>query len=118
MLQAKLTLPELQTKKVWVGLYGGHYDVIVFFKEKPTPFEDSTETEIWYEMGDNMEIAIGSMCLGQFYELYPNVDIKAYTQEDGRPLDIEIPEVFEMEITTIFDKNGFMETIQHHEDGW
>jgi hypothetical protein len=50
MLQAKLTLPELQTKKVWVGLYGGHYDVIVFFKEKPTPFEDSTKTDAIFKI--------------------------------------------------------------------
>ena len=55
MIKAKYTHPPMETKTVWAGLYGGHYDIIVFFKEKPTPSED--EHNIidgeWYDCSDN-----------------------------------------------------------------
>ena len=40
MIKAKYTHPPMQTKKVWAGLYGGHYSIIVFFKEKPKTKEE------------------------------------------------------------------------------
>jgi hypothetical protein len=127
MITAKLTLPELKTKTVWAGLYGGHYDVIVFFDKKPikSEFEHNHVKGDWYDVGDNADLVCGSMCLGQFYELFPDADLREYTQQrestdtlGGRPLEIEIPKVFEIEITTIFDKHDKMDSIQFHEDGW
>lgn len=34
-LIAKYNPPKLSYKNVWAGIYGGHYDAIVFFKKKP-----------------------------------------------------------------------------------
>lgn len=113
MIKAKFTLPKLKTKKVWVGLYGGHYDVIVFFKEKPVLNDDE-----YYCIIDNKGKALGSMSLTDFYTFYPDADMSACTREDGRPKDVEIYELFEMEITTAFDQWGDMHSIECDEDGW
>jgi hypothetical protein len=121
MIQATIKLPELQTKKLWAGMYGGHYDVIVFFKEKPTKTSKDEHNIIdfdWVECIENKDIIVGSMCLGQFYEIFPDADISEHTREDNRPMEIEIPEVFEIEITTVYDEWGHMVTFKFNEDGW
>ena len=124
MIKAKLTLPKLETKKVWFGLYGGHYDVIVFFKEKPVKNDEG-----YYCIHDNgggqNSKAIGAMSLPDFYLLYPTADLREHTQQrdskdtlGGRPMDIEIYDVFEMEITTAFNQWGDIYSFHANEDGW
>ena len=128
MVKATFTPTKLKTIVVWAGMYGGHYDVIVFFKEKPEPSkeEHSYIEGTWYDCGDNKDKIIGAMSLGQFKEYYPDAvkGLKPYLQDDlnevgdGRPMEIEIPEVFQMELTTMVDEFGDMDRINFNEDGW
>ena len=118
MIKATYIHPPMQTKVVWAGLYGGHYDIIVFFKEKPKPSAQEhkyIEGE-WYSCSDNSDLIIGDMCLPDFYKCFPTADLRPYTQQredtktlGGRPFSIDIPEVFQIEITTCFDERGDME---------
>lgn len=45
MLKATLAPRNMKKVQLWAGVYGGHYDVIVFFKEKPTNRMDKDDTE-------------------------------------------------------------------------
>lgn len=113
MVIAKYKHPKLTTRKVWAGLYGGHYDVIVFFKEKPK----MVEGESYINPAENHDLIIGDMYLNDFYLVFPNADISKYTQdENGRPKEIEIPEVFEMKLTSYFDKDGDLGNIRFEAD--
>jgi len=128
MIKAAFTIPKkkLQTIKVWAGVYGGHYDIIVFFKSKPVPSKEEHNyiDGQWYDCSENKDLIIGDMVLGQFKEYYPDAvkGLKPYLQDDlnepgdGRPMEVEIPEVFEMEITTMIDEYGDMEKIDFHTD--
>lgn len=121
MKKGTITFPKLTTKVVWAGLYGGHYDVIVFFKEKPKPStEDKSHLDIgvWYDPWDDTDNIVGAMCLQQFYEWFPMIDISEHTQENGRPLSIEIEELIQMELTTMFDEWDTFPKVTFHEDGW
>ena len=81
----------METKTVWAGLYGGHYDIIVFFKEEPTKkLEHATMGFEFFEC--DTDLIIGDMALCDFYKCFPNADLRPYTQprEDtttlgGRP---------------------------------
>lgn len=111
MLKATLTLPKFETKKVWAGLYGGHFDVIVFFRKKPKA--TFVERKVRYidclEEYNNKNI-IGDMFLGDFRVFYPDADLTPYTQSSGRPKAIEIPseDIFQIELTTMWDDYGDM----------
>lgn len=135
MVKATFTIPKdkLKTIKVWAGMYGGHYDAIVFFKEKPELTTQKHEHGVLFDLGDgyyydcleNKDKIIGCMALGQFYEYFPDADLRPYTQQredastlGGRPLDIEITEVFEMEITVMVDEYGDFDNVDFDLDGW
>ena len=112
--------PKIKTQKVWAGLYGGHYDVIVFFKKKPKPSneEHNIVKPVWYDLMEQDKIIIGNMDLFTFRYLFPDTDLTPYTQKNGRPKDIEIPEVFEIELMAPFDDYGEMVNINTNLDGW
>ncbi len=104
----------MQTKKVWAGLYGGHYSIIVFFKEKPKTKEETGSTLDYgnYDCYDNKDLIIGDMPLEHFLTVFPDANIEQYLET----MDIEVEEVFEMEITTCFDKDGYMQGWVFKED--
>lgn len=116
-LTAKFKLPELQTKTVWVGMYGGHYSAIVFFSEQPV----ITETTCY----DNRKIIIGCMSLVTFEELYPDNNlIEAFKAKSPYgttvlyPNETEVDVTYKMELTSLFNENGDLYTIDCHLDGW
>ncbi len=115
-MKATLKLPKIKRKKVWAGMYGGHYDVIVFFKYKPKK-DTSTHHMIksFYDCYDNRELIIGDLDMITFNELYPNADLSAYLI-NGRPKEIEIPEVFQIEIEAFWDEDGKMRSINYNLD--
>lgn len=115
MTQPLKATPVLQTKTVWAGMYGGHYDVIVFFSKKPKKFslrelkkhyfiKDGNFPNGYYDCLHNDDLIIGDMNLSDFLDLF-NVDLSQYL-ENGRPKDTEIIEVFRLELTTVFDEHG------------
>ena len=122
MIKATFT-PKLQTKKVWAGLYGGHYDVIVFFSDKPRVEEGDIDTSERLYGGkgvidEDKKLALGSMSLEQFYELYPNADISAFAQDNGRPKDTVFVEFFELELEAPVDEDGAFESFDYDMDDW
>jgi hypothetical protein len=92
---AKIKLPKLKTRIVWAGIYGGHYDQIVFFYRQPVKSTDG-----YYDTYDNKDLIAGDMGLSMFKELFPNTDLAKYYDSRG----IEIVEVFKMELTTLWEK--------------
>lgn len=112
MLVAKYKHPKMATKKVWVGMYGGHGDVIVFFTKKPKKNQYGEYSVIAPE---NKAVYFASMWLCEFLEVYPNVDLSQYL-ENGRPKDIEITEVFQMKIEVSIDDWGQGRTIDYNAD--
>ena len=112
MLQAA---PKLQTKKVWAGIYGGHYSVIVFFSKKPKHssrrslqklyhLADGRHPTGYYDCLSNESLIIGDMGLDSFHQMFA-VDLSQYL-DDGCPKDTEIVEVFQLELTAPFDEDG------------
>lgn len=107
--------PAIQTKVVWAGVYGGHYDIIVFFSQKP---KRSSLKELqksyfitpgnypkgYYDCLLNEKLIIGDMGLETF-QLVFNVDLSSRLI-NNRPPDTEIVEVFQIELTAIFDECG------------
>jgi hypothetical protein len=107
--KAKLVLPKLETRKVWAGMYGGHYSVIVFFKEKPKlskkPFHLSNIINgKYYDLYDNKALTIGAMWLPDFERLYPNANV-------GKPTNIEITKVFQLELEGVYNEFGRLTTL-------
>ena len=113
--------PPLKTITVWAGLYGGHYDCIILFDQQPTPSKEEHNyiEGTWYDCSENSEKIIASMELGQFKRCFPGAAkaLRPYLQDDlsepgdGRPMEIEIPEIFQMELQVPLDKDGFMDRI-------
>lgn len=119
--KAVMKMPKLETRKVWFGLYGGHYDVIVFFSEKPERIDDNTTRSALHPNGyfcllANEDVLAGAMWLGVFEEMFPDFDLGPYTT-NGRPRDIEVSEVFEMKLTAMWDGNK-LKGMECHADGW
>jgi hypothetical protein len=112
MLKASLKPPPVRSIKLWAGLYGGHYDIIVFFKEKPTnrmSYEEDTlprgkYVDVYEE--DRADNVWSDMSLPDFQEWFPDVDLSRYTQPNGRPKDTEVPykDLFEIELTMPLDE--------------
>lgn len=104
IVDAKIKFPKLSTKTVWAGVYGGHYDQIVFFSKKPVKSKDYNVN--LYDCYDNKEIIIGDMGLGEFKELYPGADLSAFLDQSGKPKDIEVVEVFQIRLEAMYDEYG------------
>ncbi len=105
------TIPRLKTFRLWCGLYGGHYDIIVFFRKKPTHFEhdrneDGTRMVDLYaeHKADNIfaDFNTGDFelwCPGWLEAIYPVLQSKKYPRpkateirEDGLlQIDLAVP---------------------------
>ena len=119
MIKATFTIKP-ETKVVWAGCYGGHYDIIVFFSSKPHDLKITPENsvnEFWDTLLECKNI-IGNMALGDFYELYPDADISEYMQQNKRPKEVFISQLFELEMTGPFEKDGGMKNIPTNVDGF
>jgi hypothetical protein len=119
MIKASFRPPKLTTKKVWAGLYGGHYDQIIFFKSKPVQAKEKHRfiEGKWYDCFENKDLIIGDMSLGEFREYFPDADLTPYTEE-GRPKAIDIPEVFALKLKAIWDKKGRLLSIGLASQDW
>lgn len=104
---AKYSPPELSIRNVWAGLYGGHYDVIVFFKERPN-------LKIDFPLLENANLIVGAMYLCDFVELYPGVDLSAYTQPNGRPLSTEVEDTFQMTLEAYWEDTHEARSKKYH----
>jgi len=105
-------MPKLETKTVWVGIYGGHYDAIVFFNKKPKLSKETIgHSNIrFYDCLDNRDLIIGCMWYGDFKELFPDANL-------GEAKDIEIPEVFKLKLRTYWEDDK-LKQINFNADGW
>jgi hypothetical protein len=116
MIKAKLKLPVLKTKTVWYGLYGGHYNCIVFFKTKPIKSDEpyylpDVIDGKYYDLLDNKDLIIGCMWLNDFNVLFPGAKV-------GKPKGIEVLQVHQMELTTMLDEDDKMYTLNFRADGY
>ena len=105
MIEAK---QKSKTKTVWAGMYGGHYDQIVFFSTKPKKIKDGSSlvhADGHYDCLENEDKIIGDMSLGDFQATF-ECDLTPYLAENGRPKAIEIIEVFRIKLTGPFDEDG------------
>lgn len=117
-------MPKTKKIKAWAGMYGGHYDVIVFFKKKPPlskePYYNPNIIDgKYYDLIEarDLGIIIGSLCLPDFKEHYPDADITPYL-ENERPKGIEIVEVFQIEIEGALDEWGHFRSLVFNVDGY
>lgn len=95
-----MKLPPLETRKVWIGAYGGHSDVIVVFCEKPEHPAD------WMFLRKEKILAtISTGDWEKWFDLQPLIDAEIL-REDGRPFAVEVPRFIEMEITAAWDDFG------------
>ncbi len=124
MLKATLTPPKMTTRTLWGGVYGGHYDIIVFFTEKPvnrvSESNDEDPAGKYIDVYDEYkaENVYADMPLETFNEWFPGVDLTPYTQENGRPKDTEIPfaDLFQITLTLPVDENDQPLSIDFHAD--
>ena len=97
-------------------MYGGHYSCIVFFNEYPKMSDEPYYLRDiidghYFDLLDNEKIIVGCMWLEEFNELYPDAMV-------GLPKDIQVTEVFEMELEGYFDEDGKMTSHEFHADGY
>ncbi len=114
MLKATFNPPKLKTVKLWAGLYGGHYDMIVFFKKKPKNRMDMQGdarsngdfVDCLAEQTD--ENIFGDMGMGNFEDWFTEVDLTPFTQANGRPRETEVPysDLFQIQLTVPVDEYG------------
>lgn len=98
MKKASLRLPyELETKKCWVGSYGGHFSIVVVFNKKPVKTEADKWDEGEYCILKNQKIIAGVFGCEEFNDWF-GTNIK--------PDDINITSVEEYEITAMWDVYG------------
>lgn len=114
MIKAELKPRRYKTAKCWYGLYGGHYNVIVFFKKKPTHYVDYRTVPNCLDLLEESahKNILGSMYLEDFLEM------SGLDRNDFIPEDIEIVKVHRIEVTFPADEYGDMETHQFNVDGW
>lgn len=98
---AKYKHPKTQTKKLWVGSYGGHYDALFFFKKKPKKTGELNDSTKYYCIVDNSNLVVGSMYLCDFAELYPDFDMGLL-----KPEHIEITKVFQIMFEAVYSPYG------------
>lgn len=98
---AKYKHPKTETRKVWIGSYGGHYEALFIFKKKPKKTEYLNDGTKYYCIVDNSDLVIGSMYLCDFEELYPDFDMNLL-----KPKHIEIVEVFQIMFEAVYNSYG------------
>lgn len=106
---AKYVHPKTQTKKLWVGSYGGHYEALFFFKKKPKKTGCLNDDTKYYCIIDNKELVVGSMYLCDFEELYPDFDMNLL-----KPDDIEITNVFPIMFEAVYDSYGDLRDFKYN----
>ena len=116
MIRSTLTPANMTPVRLWAGVYGGHYEVIVFFREKPT-----------HRMDKNNDTKAN----GKFVDVYEEsvagnvfADLAFGTFEAWFPGDWPLPtatevvyrELFEVELTIPLDEDGEWEGLDVHVD--
>lgn len=119
MQKSTFNLPVLRPLKLWAGVYGGHYDIIVLFRTKPTRTEETAKGVVIDCLAEaEADNIAADMSLADFTDWFPGVDLSAILHRDGRPKAIEIPadDLVEMELTLPCDERGRIDTINFHAD--
>ena len=120
VIKAKLHPPKTSVKKVWAGIYGGHYDCIVFFKAKPKLSKESYGynwfNEKYIDMIENKDLTCGAMYYCDFEKLYPNAALQIKSIYEKRR--IEIVEVFQIELEAVWNKYNNLEMFNFRVDGY
>lgn len=120
MKKAPLKLPQLISKKVWVGFYFNHYNAVVFFSEKPKASKEPHQhiDGDWYDLLDNQKIVVGTLFLEDFVELFPTVNLSSYLNEHGNAPEIEPSTLFQLDIEWFWDDHGKMRSFDFNIDGY
>ncbi len=125
--RATFTPPKLTRKRVWLGAYGGHYDIVVMFAKKPTHYQMDKTTHDMFK-GPEHEVIdclaeqkagnlVGDMDPGDFTEAFPGLDLSAILT-NGRPKAIEIAkgDLIQVELMLPLDEYGRARSIDMHSD--
>lgn len=116
---AKFTGIKSTTKKYWLGCYGGHYDIVVLFRKKPTHTCISDKDVVYIDCLEesNAGNIAGDMALDDFITYFPGLDISTLLK-NGRPKDTEIPVngLLQVELTAPIDKYGRLISVNFHAD--
>lgn len=110
--------PGMKTKRLWVGAYGGHYDIVIFFMKKPTTRIDETR---FIDLLKEKENIVASMDTGDFDSWFGGIGaLSTIFQKNGRPKDteIEIDNLIQLEITAPFDRHGRLIGFEPRADGY
>lgn len=125
--RATFNPPKLTRKRVWIGAYGGHYDILVMFAKKPTHYRpDSVKhnmkaspDQLVVELLDESKAGniVGDMGLCDFIEWFPGLDLSAILT-NGRPRAIEIVkgDLLQVELMLPLDEYGRALSIDMHSD--
>lgn len=98
MKKAILRLPRLTTKKVWIGSYGGHFDIVVVFTKKPKKGKRGDWNEGWIAAYDENKDIVAGIFDRENFALWFDIDIV--------PEDIEIRGVEQYELTAVWNEFG------------
>lgn len=125
--KATIVFPKLTTHKYWVGVYGGHYDIIVLFHKRPLNFEiDGVLNHTTEKYVSNIDLLLeqeagniaADLSLGDFKILFPAIDLSSILNKRGYPNAIEIPynELIRVELTLPAEKDGSIYSLDFHQD--
>lgn len=110
----------LTWRKVWLGVYGGHYDIIVMFWKRPTFGDEQQDGSKVIDLLSEYDAGnvAADMSLADFIERFPGIDLSSITQPNGRPRAIEIPakDLLRVELALPLDENGHVQSIDFHVD--
>ncbi len=124
MLKGTLTPPAMKPVRLWAGLYGGHYDMIVFYREKPTRSDEDDDRLVDTYAEHKAGNVFADMATGTFEAWFPElyqqlIELRLVNPDNaGRPWDTEVrwTELFEVELTIPLDEDGEWEGLTVHDD--
>lgn len=105
-----IRFPKLSTRKVWVGAYGGHYDVITIYRKKPRLIWLAFEDERSY----SDEHLIGTFSTDTWDRWFGGIEILVEKgildpENYNRPFDTQVRKVAPLWITAPFDEHGYLD---------
>lgn len=113
---ANLSRPKTKVFNCWAGMYGGHFDIIVLFKTRPTQFEEwdggTREVQVGVEKDEGNWLC--TLSISAFADWWPDAWVEitkspfVHRLDSGQPrhTDIHEEDLFELEIEMPVDETG------------
>lgn len=110
MKPIKLKMPELSSRPVWIGSYGGHYNCVVIFHTKPSKTKKGSDYS-FVDLLDNKKNIAACMWQCDFEDIYPDAKLP-------NPKKIEVTTLYQRTLEGFWTDDNRIEFPVFDADGW